>query len=80
MRGERIGCVILPTIEFFIYAVCDLMYSRNLFNLGFSGYIFLELLLLSRRTHRVHTAKTSLFNKNISLKTLNKRFLEYILW
>ena len=54
------------------------MYSRNLFDLGFSGYIFLELLLFSRRTRRVRTAKTSLFNKNISLKNLNKRFREYI--
>ena len=37
------------------------MYSRNLLNICISGYIFIELLLFSCRTHRVRTAKISLF-------------------
>ena len=61
-----------------IFELFKKMYSRNLFTICISGYFFLELLLISRRTHRVRTAKSSLFNKNISLKFKYKRFREYI--
>ena len=46
------------------------MYSRNLFDICISGYIFIVLLQFSRRTYHVRTAKTSLYNKNLSAKSI----------
>ncbi len=61
-----------------IFELFKKMYSWDLFTICISGYFFLELLLISPRTHPVRTAKSSLFNKNISLKYKYKRFREYI--
>ena len=46
------------------------MYSRNLIDTCISGYIFIVLLQFSRRTYHVRTAKTSLYNKNLSAKSI----------
>ena len=43
-----------------------------------SGYISDILLPFSRRTHRVRTAKMSLYIKNLSQNSSFKRFQEYI--
>jgi hypothetical protein len=56
-----------------------MMYSRNLHKPSHSGYIFDILLPFSRRTHRVRTAKMSLYIKNLSQNSSIRKFREYIM-
>ena len=46
----------------------------NLLNICLSSYICIALLLFSRRTHRVRTAKMSLYIENLSKNASFRRF------
>ena len=70
-------------ISFFItYSVIGNRKTRYVlpesFKTSHSVYISDILLLFSRRTHRVRTAKMSLYIKNLSQNSSFKRFREYI--
>ena len=54
------------------------MYSRSLSKRVILADISDILLPFSRRTHRVRTAKMSLYIKNLSQNSSFKRFREYI--
>ena len=46
--------------------------------MSYSGYISDILLPFSRRTHRVRTAKMSLYIKNLSRNSLYRKFRQYL--
>ena len=54
------------------------MYSQNLLKADHFGWISDILLPFSRRTHRVRTAKMSLYIKNLSRNSLYRKFRQYI--
>ena len=55
-----------------------IMYFRYLLQTNPFGWIFDILLPFSRRTHRVRTAKMSLYNKNPSRNISFRKFREHI--
>ena len=55
------------------------MYSRYLLKTNLFDWIYDILLPFSRRTHRVRTAKMSLYNKNPSRNISFRKFREYII-
>ena len=56
----------------------EIMRFRNLLQTNPFGWIFDILLPFSRRTHRVRTAKMSLYNKNPSRNISFRKFREHI--
>lgn len=56
----------------------EIMRSRYLLQTNPFGWIFDILLPFSRRTHRVRTAKMSLYNKNPSRNISFRKFREHI--